>query len=302
MNKKIRCSVILSMMVLLVSFLGYGCRAASSDVVRTVVVEAEAPVEMAEEVGVFSAPSEPPADGAASSANVERLIIRNASLDVTVKDTEAAIETINGIVDEAGGYVVESNVYKHQENKRASVTLRIPAEKLDEILDQIREIVTEVQRESVSGQDVTEEYVDLQSRLRYLEATEARLLEFLEEAEDTEAALAVYDKLQGIQADIEHVKGRMQYLEQSAAMATVNLTITPDALAQPIQVKGWRPSGTARQAIEALISVLQFFVDAFIVIVLLIFPVLLIIAAPIAGIIYVIRAILRRRRARKKDE
>jgi predicted transcriptional regulator len=302
MNRKIRFSLILSTIVLLVSFLGYGCRASSSDVVRT--MEVEAPVEMAEEAEAFSAPSQPVSGAAeaASAANIERLIIRNASLEVTVKDTEAAIETLNGIVDEAGGYIVESSVYKYQENKRASVTLRIPAEKLDETLEQIREIATEVQRESVSGQDVTEEYVDLKSRLRYLEATEARLLEFLEDAEDTEAALAVYDKLQGIQADIERVKGRMQYLEQSAAMATVNLTITPDALAQPIHVKGWRPGGTARQAIEALISVLQFFIDALIVIVLLIFPVLLIIAAPVAGMIYVIRAILRRRRARKKDE
>jgi len=301
MKQKIRYSVICALLVLAVALLASSCRTAPTE-----SFQREEAVEMAvemEDSTAFSAPSEPVA-GAARAASVERLIIRNASLEITVPDTEAAVETINRIVDEAEGYVVESNVYKYQENKRASVTLRIPAQKLDDILGQIRDIATEVQRENVSGQDVTEEYVDLQSRLRYLEATEARLLEFLEEAEDTEAALAVYDKLQGIQADIEHVKGRMQYLEQSAAMATVNLTIAPDELDQPIQVKSWRPLATARQAIERLIHVLQFLVDAAIVIILLILPVLLTIAAPIVGVAYVLRALLRifwRRRARKKE-
>jgi len=106
--------------------------------------------------------------------------------------------------------------------------------------------------------------------------------------------------LQNIQAEIEQVKGRMQYLKQSAAMATITLDIIPDALAQPIQVGGWHPEGTLRDAFESLIKVLQFLVDALIVIVVLIAPVLLIIAAPIVGLFFLVRAIVRRRKARKK--
>ena len=239
--------------------------------------------------------------GGANYSGVERLIIRDGSLGLVVSDTEAALVEVKDLVAELGGYIVESNVRKYQEGLQASVILRVPAESFDVALERIRELATEVQYENVSGQDVTEDYVDLQSRLRYLEATEARLLEFLEEAEDTESALAVYEQLQRIQADIEHVKGRMQYLEQSAAMATIKLDITPDELAQPIQVGGWHPEGTLRDAFQSLIRVLRFLVDAAIVILVLIVPVLAVIAVPVIVLFFVVRAIVRRRRARKAE-
>jgi hypothetical protein len=305
MNKKIAYSVIVSILALTV--VGCGGRAAAPAPMLPAMdlddygETAKYNVEEMEEVIVAQGVSDSsaPASGAANYASVEHLIIRDASLSLVVPDTEAAIVEINDLVDELGGYVVESSVYQYQEGMQASVMIRIPAESLDTALEQIRDLATEVRHENISGRDVTEEYVDLQSRLRYLEATEARLLEFLEEAEDTEAALAVYEQLQRIQADIEHVKGRTQYLEQSAAMATVNLDITPDELAQPIQVGGWHPEGTARDAVQSLIRVLQFLVDALIVIVILIIPVLLAIAIPIAGLIFLVRAFFRWRRARK---
>jgi hypothetical protein len=243
-----------------------------------------------------------PASGAAAYAAVERLIIRNASLSLVVPDTEEAVGEINALVDELGGFVVESNVYQYQEGLQASMTLRIPAESLDAALDRIRGLATEVRRENISGQDVTDEYVDLTSRLRHLEATEARLLEFLEEAEDTEAALAVYAQLREVQGEIEQVKGRTQYLEQSAALATVSLDIIPDELAQPIEVGGWRPQGTLRNAVQSLVRALQFLVDAGIVIVVLIIPILIAIALPVAGLFFLVRAIVRRRRARKAEK
>ncbi len=82
-------------------------------------------------------------------------------------------------------------------------------------------------------------------------------------------------------------------------MATVSLDIIPDELAQPIQVGGWHPEGTLRNAFESLIRVLQFLVDAIIVIVILVVPVLIVIAAPIVGLFFLVRAVVRRRRARK---
>lgn len=257
----------------------------------------------AEGQAASGAPAEP-SDSTGKTVDqvsTERLIIRNASLDILVLDTEEAVDEIEELVNELGGYVVESNLYKRERGLKAHLTLRIPAEKLDGALETIQELATEVRSKNVSGQDVTEEYVDLESRLRHLEATEERLLEFLEEAEDTEAALAVHKQLQGIQADIEQVKGRMQYLEQSAAMATVNVEITPDAMAQPIEVGGWRPQGTLRDAIERLIKVMQFLVDAAIVTVVLVIPTLIAIAAPFVGLFFLVRAIIRRRRRRKAE-
>lgn len=304
MNRKITYSVIAVTLAVLVAGCGRAAQApepamapyeAPGQAEEFGVVEREA---VADEGAYDSAAS---GSGGANYSDVERLIIRNGSLGVVVSDTEVALDAVNELVTELGGYIVESNVRQYQEGLQASVTLRVPAESFDVALERIRELATEVRYENVSGQDVTEDYVDLQSRLRYLEATEVRLLEFLEEAEDTESALAVYEQLQTIQADIEHVKGRMQYLEQSAAMATINLEITPDELAQPIQVGGWHPEGTLRDAFQSLVRVLQFLVDASIVILVLIVPVLAVIAVPIVVLFFAVRAIVRRRRARKAE-
>ena len=233
------------------------------------------------------------------SAAMERLIIRNANLDIVVRDTETTVDEVTALAEELGGYVIESTVSEYQEGKQAYLRLRIPAEDLDRALDRIRDLSMEVRRENVSGQDVTDEYVDLQSRLRHLEATEERLLDFMDEAEDTEAALEVYDRLQSIQAEIEQTRGRMQYLEESAAMATITLNVTPSELAQPIEIGGWRPQGTLRDAFESLIRVFQFLVDALIVLVVLIVPVLAILAIPVVGLVLLARWFLRRRRRRK---
>ena len=293
-NRKIMYGVIASLLALAVA----GCgRAAAPEPAMDVAYEAPAGVEFVEvENEVVVAES---GAGVGEYAAIERLIIRDASLNLVVPDTAAALDEINGLVDELGGYVVESNTYQYQEGQRASVRFRIPAESLDVALDRIRALASEVRSQNISGKDLTDEYVDRKSSLRHLEATEARLLEFLEEAEDTEAALAVYEPLQEVQAQIEQVKGRIQYLEQSAAMATVSLEIIPDELAQPIQVGGWHPEGTLRNAFESLVRVLRFLVDAAIVIVVLVIPVLAVIAVPIAGLILLVRAIVRRRRARR---
>jgi len=302
MGKKIVCGIIASFVALLV----VGCAAAPTPAMDMAYEEAPAApafegIEKVVEVEGESVFSEAGSRGG-SYAAVERLIIRDAWLSLVVPDTEAALDEVNDMVAELGGYVVQSNVDQYQEGMRASVQLRIPAESLDVALERIRGLATEVRSENISGQDVTEEYVDRKSSLRHLERTEARLLEFLDEAEDTEAALQVYAQLREVQAEIEQVKGRIQFLEQSAAMATVRLDIIPDELAQPIQVGGWRPEGTLRNAFESLVRVLQFLVDALIVIVVLIIPVLIAIAIPVVGLIMLVRALVRRRRARKANK
>jgi len=291
-SKKIAYGVIAFILALVVAGCARQATPAPEIVEVTKMVEKEMVAEVEE--GYADQPS-----AGVSGAAIERLIIRNASLSLTVPDTEAALDEINEMVDELEGYVVEANLYQYQEGLQAHVTLRIPAESLDAALERIRGLATEVRSESISGYDVTEEYVDLQSRLRHLEATEERLLEFLDEAEDTEAALAVYEQLQQIEGEIEQIKGRIQYLEQSAAMATVSLDITPDELAQPIQVGGWHPQGTLRDAFQSLIHVLQFLVDTAIVILVLVIPAAAAIAVPLVVLFLIVRAVVRRRRARR---
>lgn len=277
-----------------------GCAAAPLSMREQAVVYPEAmEAEEAASEGYAPAPKAEQDFDVANEATVERLVVRDASLSLVVEDTAEAVDAINAMAAEMGGYIVESSVYQYQEGQRASVRLRIPASSLDAALDRVRDLATEVRSEDVTGTDVTDEYVDKKSQLRSLEAAQQKLLEFLEEAEDTEAALAVYAELREIDAEIEQVKGRIQYLEQSTAMATLRLDIVPDKLAQPIQVAGWHPEGTLKDAVQALVRVLQFIADAAIVIVVLVVPVVLVLAVPVAGIVLLVRWIIRRRRAKK---
>jgi hypothetical protein len=231
---------------------------------------------------------------------VERMVIRTADLDLIVPDTEEAIDQVQELIQDLDGYVVSQNTYQYDRGVQANVTLRVPAESFDAALADLRELASTVVRESISGQDVTEEYVDLQSRLRHLRAKEEQLLEFLDAAEDTEAVLAVYEQLTYTQADIEQVTGRMEYLQNQAAMATISLSLTPDALAQPLEVTGWNLSGTAREALEALLDILEVIVKGLIYIVIMLLPTLLILALPVVGVIWVVRRVVRRVRSRRE--
>jgi hypothetical protein len=256
-----------------------------------------------ERVFELAAEAEPgaPSTGATGGATTERLIVRTADLELIVPDTDQAMQDIQNLTAELGGYVVSSSAYQYEQGVRASLTLRVPAESLDTALGRLRDLATTVRRESVSGQDVTDEYVDLESSLRHLRAVEEQLLEFLTEAEDTEAALAVYYELSRIQGEIEHAIGRMQYLQNQAALATITVSLTPDALAQPLEVGGWNLPGTVRTAVEALLGVLELFVKTLIYVMIVVLPGLVVFGLPVAGLVVLIRWMVRRARSRRRS-
>jgi hypothetical protein len=229
----------------------------------------------------------------------ERLIIRTADMSIVVPDTEEAMASIAQMADENGGWVVNSSVFQYDETaKTGNITVRIPAEGFQSFIDAIQLMSVEVTRISTSGQDVTEEFVDLSARLENLEATAARVRNFLDEAKDVEDALAVNQELSRLEGEIEVLKGRLNYLDQSAAYSTVSIDLTPDILSQPIQVGGWRPQGVARDALESLISALQTLIDIAIWLLIFLLPIALIIGIPLW---LLIRFIRRRRRQRKEQ-
>jgi len=265
-----------------------------------------------ESAAVYAVPAEAPmsdfAAGQSMDAEVgvtnqiprsqERLIIRTADMSITAADTEATLAQIAAMADSSGGWVVSSNIYQSSDTyKTGYVTIRVPAEGFQSVLDAISGLAVEVTNLSTSGQDVTEEYVDLSARLSNQEATAARLRQFLEESTNVEDALAVNVELSRVEGEIEALKGRIQFLEQSSAFSSITVNVSPDALAQPIQVGGWRPSGVAKDAIEALITMLQVLANAAIWFVLFAVPILIVIAIPFVLLIWVIKR-LRRRESR----
>ncbi|RMG98177.1 MAG: DUF4349 domain-containing protein [Chloroflexi bacterium] len=211
-----------------------------------------------------------------------RLIIRTAELSIVVTDTEEAMREITRLVESNEGWVVNSNVYQVREGVMSGdMTVRVPATGFGNALDAIKLLAVEVEQENISGQDVTEEYVDLSARLENLEATADRVRSFLDDAQKVEEALAVNAELSRLEGEIEVIKGRMQYLSQSAAYSTISVHLTPDVLAQPLEIGGWRPEGVARDAVEALVDTLQGLATVLIWLVIYVLPLAILIGLPL---------------------
>lgn len=237
----------------------------------------------------------------------ERLVIKDGSLSIVVDDPVHSLEAISSMAEDLGGYVVRSNLSQVRtenglEVPQANLTIRVPAERMDEALGMIKSGAGRVLSEQVTGQDVTQEYTDLGSRLRNLENAEKELTRIMEEAEDTEDVLNVYNRLVDVQEQIEVIKGQMQYFERSAAMSSISITIQADEAVQPLQIGGWQPAGVAKRALQALINTMTFFGDAAIWIALYLLPVLLVLMIPVVVAWRVLRGILRRRKARKANQ
>ena len=226
----------------------------------------------------------------------DRMIIWNADISLTVEDAQEAMDQVQAMARQMGGYTVNSESWLSNDQLNARLTIRVPAAKFEEAMAQLRELGIKVNHESANSDDVTDEYVDLESRLRALDAKEAQLLKFLDDAEDTEAVLAVYEQLSATQSEIEQVKGRMGYLEKLSAMATITAELVPEEVEAPIAEEGWKPLTTLRNAARALVSTLKGLGSALIWFVVYGVPVLALIALPIAAVWWLVRRLRRRSR------
>ncbi len=232
----------------------------------------------------------------------ERIVIRNADLTIVVVDPIQSQKNITRLAEENGGYVVNSYSYKVTtanglEAPEVSITIRVPADKLDEVIEKIKSEVkdqkTDVLNEQISGQDVTMEYTDLQSRLRNLEATHDQLMKFLEQAETTEDAMMVYNQLVSINEQIEVLKGQIKYYDESSKLSAISVNIKAEETVQPITIGKWQPVGVARDAVQALISTGKFLVNALIWIIIVVLPIAVVLYFFVRLIIWVIRKIFR---------
>jgi hypothetical protein len=211
-----------------------------------------------------------------------RMVIKNADLVIVVQDPAAKMKAISNLAVEVGGYVVSATTSHYYLSDgvtkvpEGTMMIRVPVEKLDEVLQKIKGDVVEVQTDTLSGVDVTKEYTDLSSQLKNLQATEKKLTEIMEEANKTEDVLAVFNQLTQIRGQIEVIVGQMKYYEQSAAMSAVSVRILADKTIQPIEIAGWQPQGDACDAVQALVNFFQRTVSFLIWFVIFFIPVALV--------------------------
>ena len=296
--------------ILIASIFLAACGAASESVSYAPAGEGKGMEQPAPPAAAPMAPMEEAVTGSiqdsSAPAQIDRLVIKNANMTIVVPDPALSMDRISQLAEEMGGFVVSANLYKQTlsngtEVPRVSIAIRVPAEKLDQALESIRSESDETpQSESLNSQDVTSEYVDLESRLKNLEAAEAELTEIMQDARKTEDVLSVYNQLVSIREQIEVIKGQMKYYEQSAALSSISVELIADQAVQPIEIGGWKPVGIAKDAIESLLKALQSLISAVIWILLFLLPVLLVLF-----LIFVLPPLLifrawKRRRNQKK--
>jgi hypothetical protein len=237
----------------------------------------------------------------------------NADLTIVIPDPQTKLDAISQMASSLGGFVISMNMYQTTAQDGSpvpagTISIRVPADKLNDALTQIKSDAVEVRSDTRNGQDVTSSYVDLQSQLTNLEMAETDLQAIMDEAKNnpnsstsskTQDVLAVYNQIISVRGQIESIKGQMTYYEQASSYSLINVTLIAEETIKPIEIGGWKPEGVARDAIQSLITFWQGFVNFLIKLFLLVLPVLITILAPIALVVWGIIALIKRQKRKK---
>lgn len=161
----------------------------------------------------------------------ERQMIYRAYVELTTRAFSEAEQLIESAANERQGYILNKDLNVFSENDRALYyTIRIPIADLNSFLEALRSDIFRVENQSLTGEDVTDQYVDLETRLTTREQLETRLLEFMENAETTEDLLNISRDLSNVQYEIEQIRGQLQYLDNRIDYATVDISLYEERL------------------------------------------------------------------------
>jgi hypothetical protein len=211
-----------------------------------------------------------------------RIIIKSAILTIEVKEPTPKLDEITAWTEASGGWIVSSTTLGTEDNITISLKIRVPAERFQEAVTLIKSDVEKTTREQITGDDVTDQYTDLQSQLANLKVAESQLQTLMTNAQNTTEVLAVYDKLINIRGQIETIQGRLNFYSESAAYSSIDVTINqyheplPEEKEKTEKEEGWSPSRTINQALDALVASLQFGGDLGIWLIFFVLPILVV--------------------------
>ena len=178
--------------------------------------------------------------GGEEGTSEDRKLVRTESLGLIVKAPAEIAEKIIQIAQAAGGFLVTSNVNGGANATSAVLSIRVPAEKFDEVRVQIRKLSLRLESESIDAQDVTKQYVDQEARLRNLWAQEQQYLGILRKAATVKDTLEVSDKLNEVRGAIEERRAELETLSKQVETIAINITLRAEADAQLFGLN-WRP-------------------------------------------------------------
>jgi hypothetical protein len=189
-----------------------------------------------------------------------RKVVKTADLGLRSKEVRRSAARAQQVAATAGGTVLSSQVYRSDDSVTADIVLSVPSEEFERVLGELRSLGEKVTTDSISGQDVTEEYVDLKSRERNLKATEGSLLRLYDRSENVEEVLSIQRELTGVREEIELVQGRIKYLDQRSTYSQITLNIQP-VTSPPPSRPTWDPGDVVARAWSALLRRLSRPVD-----------------------------------------
>ncbi|NUM52343.1 MAG: DUF4349 domain-containing protein [Candidatus Hydrogenedentes bacterium] len=263
-------SRVVNLIVLFAAVASWGCSPAYRGAVQSqeafeqarLVMESRQPAAApAKDAGVGSAGDEagtPGAGGLASlaSSQPDVYLIKNATVTVECDDARTATNTLVGTLQSAGAYVSNLNEFVDALGRRTvTMQVRVPADKFDQSISSL-ESLGKILNKQVSTEDVTEEYVDTDSRVRNLKKTEERLIDHLNRAAQLEDILRVENELTRVREQIERMEGRLRFLTNRVSFSTITVTLQEKAKAEPIVPP--QSFSTAKEFSEAIRSLVGF--------------------------------------------
>ena len=186
----------------------------------------------------------------------DRLVVKTAEIGIRAGDVRGSAEEARRAAERFGGEVLSSRIYVGSGPVSADLVLSVPSGEFEVALDELRGLGDRVTTDTVEGQDVTEEFVDLESRERNLLAAEESLLTLYDRAESVEDTLTVERELTDIRGQIEEVQGRIRYLERRTATSEIVLHLEPVVAPAPAK-ETWSAYSVAARAWVASLDVLQ---------------------------------------------
>lgn len=193
----------------------------------------------------------------ATAAEADQRIIKTGYLSLSVEHADTAASTLTALATGLGGFVQNSSIEERADgSKFGSVTIRVPSARFSEALEEAKKLATQVKSENVGGQDVTEQYTDLEAQLRNAKAQETEYLNILKKAQTVQDILSVQSYLGNIRSQIESLEGRLKYLENQTSYATLSVSLSEDARVT-VPGRDFRPLNDLKTAAQTLVAVFQ---------------------------------------------
>ncbi len=192
----------------------------------------------------------------------QRKIVKNGSLSLLVKKAEETADRIAKIADDFKGFVSYSGIYEVSEGVKAgTITIRVPADKFNEALVKIKDLAVKVQSEESNSSDITEQFVDLESQLKNLQAEEQQYLIILKQAVRVQDILDVSQRLFEVRNSIEQIQGQLKYMSEQVDMSTISVSLTSES---EVKIFGlyWRPLANLKQSLRKMFEGLTGYADA----------------------------------------